>query len=74
MKYFHDLNSFIKEGWKQPSTWLGIIILFGWIYNKEIDKLIIEVLTSSQLITYCVNGVATLAGALLIYFNKQNKK
>lgn len=71
-KYFHNSNSFIPQAFHEFSTYIGIIILFGWIYHQELNQLIINILTSNQLLTNIINGLATLGGLLLIMF-KQNK-
>lgn len=67
MNKFHTIKSFIKSGFKERSTWVGIsIILFGIFYHKEINQLIINILGSNELVTSIIDTLATFVGALLI--------
>jgi hypothetical protein len=40
MKCFHSIKSFLTHGYKERSTLIGVIILFGWVYHKEINQLV----------------------------------
>ena len=65
---FHSLNSFITKGLKEYTTWIGIVILFGWIFSKEIHQLISNILTSHELSIRIVDGLSTLIAFLFILF------
>lgn len=70
---FHNITSFIANGLKEWTTYLGIIVLlFGWWYHKEINQLIIGVLTSPELIIKIIDGLASVSGVLFIFY-KQKK-
>jgi len=72
MKCFHSIKSFLTHGYKERSTLIGVIILFGWIYHKEINQLVINVLTSPELVTKVIDGLVTLlAGLAIIYKQKK---
>ena len=62
----HSLNSFIEKGLKEYTTWIGFIILFGWIFHKEIHQLIVNVLSSPEFIAKVIDGISTLMGFLFI--------
>jgi hypothetical protein len=44
--------------------------MFGWVYYKEINQLIINVLTSPELAVKIINGLVTLFAGLY-YFKKK---
>jgi hypothetical protein len=71
LKKLHSFDTFIKFGLREKSTWIGILLLFGWVYHKEIDALITRVLTSNELATYLINGVATAIGLLAMAIKKK---
>jgi hypothetical protein len=49
---------------------ISVIIMFGWVYYKEINQLIINVLTSPELVVKIINGLVTLFAGLY-YFKKK---
>ncbi len=49
---------------------ISAIIMFGWVYYKEINQLIINVLTSPELAVKIINGLVTLFAGLY-YFKKK---
>jgi len=74
-EYFHNLESFIKHGLKEWSTWVGIaVLLFGAVYYKEINQLIHNVLTSQLMADKIIDGLAILAGFLFIIYKEKNNK
>lgn len=70
LKQLHTIKSFSKHGWKQASTWLGILI-FVCIFYNDVLILVHNVLTSETLSEKIAAG---LAGAILILFNKHESK
>jgi predicted nucleic acid-binding Zn finger protein len=54
----HTLKSFIKRGWCECSTWVGGILLFGWVYHNEIHALIHKILTSDKLSDQLIDTIA----------------
>jgi hypothetical protein len=72
MKCFHNIKSFLTHGYKERSTLIGIAVLFGWVYHKEINQLVINILTSPELVTKVIDGLVTLfAGLAIIYKQKK---
>ena len=66
---FHNIKSFIAHGLKEWTTYLGIgLLLFGWTYHKEINQLIINVLSSPELISKVVDGLVSLCATLFIIY------
>ncbi len=84
MVKFHNLKSFIKEGFKQRSTYIGIgaFIFYGYnhaIINKIITDVLIQIgkdlpilthniLTSPSLVSSIVQGLGGVGATLLIIF------
>lgn len=69
LKSFHDRKSFMKYGFKQVSTWVGIFI-FICVFNKDLLTLVANVLTSDNLAQQIVVG---LSGLIMVFFNRINK-
>lgn len=74
----HTWKSFINQGLRERTTYVGLaIIIFTWLYYREINTLIINVLTSPQLastiITKVIDTVATIVGAGFIIYKSTKK-
>lgn len=68
----HSWSSFKLCGFKEITTWLGIILICGgWYYHKEIDILIRHILASPELVTKIINGLGTLVGFLFILYKEK---
>ena len=71
--YFHTLESFIRKGLSEWTTWVGIaMLILGCLYYKEINQLITHVLTSQLLADKIINGLAAAAAFVFILY-KQKK-
>lgn len=69
----HSVESFIKRGLSEWSTWVGIaMLIFGGLYYKEINELIKHILISPLLAEKIVNGIAAAAAFGFILY-KQKK-
>ena len=69
----HNFTSFIKQGLKEWTTWLGIaLVVFGWFYYKEINQLIKNVLTSPEMTTKIIDGLSTAFGTYLIIYKQHH--
>ena len=64
LNQFHNLESFKKHGFKQLSTWAGVL-LFVLIFNDELFILVHNVLTSANL---SEKLSAMFSGAILVMF------
>ncbi len=83
---FHTPKSFIKHGLKEKSTYIGIAILCGWFFFKDIHDLIHNILVNPMLANSLVRGantfldkivdvLATIAGgAIIAWYSSRNKK
>lgn len=67
---FHTIESFKKHGFKQVSTWMGVII-FICVFNNDLLMLVHRILISENLAEKLATG---LAGFVLVWFNKLGKK
>ena len=65
----HNTESFKKYGFKQISTWVGVLI-FICVFDDDLLVLVHNVLTSANLSEKLATG---LAGAILVLFNKWGK-
>jgi hypothetical protein len=83
---FHSPKTFICNGFKEPSTWVGIaIIVFGWIFRLEIHTLIHNVLMSPALANSVITGAnvifykvcdvsaTAIGGILILRFSSKDK-
>lgn len=70
---FHTPGSFLKFGWKQPSTWIGIFLLCWFVYSfyGDIHTLIHNILIDTGLVEKIITGIG---GVSLIAFNKFKDK
>jgi hypothetical protein len=73
----HTINSFIRNGWREPTTWIGLVLLFGWVYHSEIHQLIKNILTSDklseQLVTTVSHALDTIVTAVAGYLVLKTK-
>jgi hypothetical protein len=70
----HTPKSFCQYGWKQLSTWIGLVLLamfFVCIFYQDLHTLVHNVLTSNSLSEKIITG---LGGAVFIAFNRFNGK
>lgn len=65
LKYFHTPKTFLQKGFLERSTWIGILIICGWLYHKEINQLIINVFNNPALPTRLIDLMATGAGIII---------
>ena len=58
----HTWETFLNQGLRERTTYVGLaIIIFGWLYYREINILIINILTSPQLVSTIISSIpATL--------------
>lgn len=69
----HNVKSFVKNGLTEWTTWIGILILvFLLLYYKEINQLIVNILTSPTLASKGVDGLTSVAAFGFILY-KQKK-
>ena len=64
LEQFHSIESFKKNGFKQLSTWAGVL-LFILIFNDELFILVHNALTSASLTEKLS---AMFSGAILVMF------
>jgi uncharacterized membrane protein len=70
LRAFHSSESFKKHGFKQISTWAGVLI-FICVFDNDLLVLVHNVLTDANLAEKLGTG---LAGLALVWFNKLEKK
>lgn len=70
LKAFHSTESFKKHGFKQISTWAGILV-FICVFDNDLLVLVHNVLTDANLAEKIAGG---LGGAILVLFNRIDKK
>ena len=63
-KYLHTFDSFVKNAWKEPSTWIGVALLCGWLYHNEIHALVKNVLSSKELLTGIVTIILNISATI----------
>ncbi len=70
----HTPTTFLKFGWKQPSTWIGLAILIWFIYSfyGDIHTLIHNVLINPELVVQIIGGIGGVACILFNRFKNKN--
>lgn len=70
--HYYNFKTFMAKSLSKWTTWMGIsMLIFGLVYYKEINQLIENVLTSTELTGKVVDGIAALSGFLFtIYKHK----
>ena len=56
----HNITSFFEHGIKEKSTWIGIAILFGWLFHDGIHTLINNILINPFLANSISRGIGTI--------------
>jgi hypothetical protein len=60
----HNLKSFFKYAPYEKSTWIGILLWYGWVFQGDIHVLIHNVLTSPTLASSIVKDLMILLDKL----------
>lgn len=73
---FHNPITFVKYGWKQISTLIGICLLIWFIFcfRHDFHTLISNILTSTDLVKSIVSGlgliISGIGGTFMVIINK----
>jgi len=81
----HNLRSFLKYAPYEKSTWLGILLWYGWVFQGDMHVLIHNVLTSQALANSIVKDLimlfdklsdmlATFIGGILVVMHSSHKR
>jgi len=63
----HNIKSFIFQGLKEHSTWIGIFgIAFGIVFYNDIHTMIHKILTSDELVNRLCDIIATVISTYLV--------
>ena len=66
MVTFHTPKTFLKFGWKQWATWVGVILIIWCVYEfrHDFSALISNILRSPDLAKEIVSSIGMILGGL----------
>ena len=70
----HSLKSFIQQGLKERSTYIGLaIIIVGLLFGRQLYTLVSNVILAPSLVILIISKLPEIIGTLCVWYKEAKK-